>query len=162
MIFTDVHRGSIVWPDDWDGDFICDIDGTVANLEHRLHWIKTKPKNWKAFAAGVSYDTPITPVIEVVQSLVGKGCRMVMCSGRNEYSRKDTEVWLEENGLNPVALYMRKNGDYRRDDIIKEELLNQIIKDGFNPELAFDDRDRVVAMWRKRNLECIQVSEGDF
>ena len=30
-------------------DVICDIDGTVADCSHRLHWIQSKPKNWKAF-----------------------------------------------------------------------------------------------------------------
>ena len=162
MIFTDVHRGAVPWPDFWTGDFICDIDGTVADLTHRLHWIRTKPKNWDAFKAGVSNDEPIWSVIRTVQDLQASGCVMIMCSGRNESQRKETEDWLEEVGLHPVRLYMRKDGDYRGDDIVKEELLNQIIKDGFNPELCFDDRDRVVAMWRKRNLECIQVAEGDF
>ena len=30
-------------------DIIVDIDGTVADLEHRRHWLDCKPKNWKEF-----------------------------------------------------------------------------------------------------------------
>jgi hydroxymethylpyrimidine pyrophosphatase-like HAD family hydrolase len=33
---------------------VCDIDGTVANIEHRRQYVATKPKNWKAFNAGMA------------------------------------------------------------------------------------------------------------
>jgi len=29
--------------------YVFDLDGTLANIDHRLHFIKTKPKNWPAF-----------------------------------------------------------------------------------------------------------------
>ena len=29
-------------------------------------------------------------------------------------------------------------------------------------DLAFDDRDRVVAMWREEGVPCFQVAPGDF
>jgi hypothetical protein len=57
---------------------------------------------------------------------------------------------------------MRKKGDYRDDSIVKKELLDQIRKDGYNPLLAFDDRDRVVKAWRECGIRCLQVAEGNF
>ena len=30
------------------------------------------------------------------------------------------------------------------------------------PTLVFDDRDRVVAVWRKHGIRCCQVAPGDF
>ena len=36
---------------------VFDIDGTVANITHRRHWVATKPKNWGAFNAGMAQDT---------------------------------------------------------------------------------------------------------
>ena len=38
---------------------ICDIDGTLADLHHRLHHIKNGNKNWDAFFAEVKDDLPI-------------------------------------------------------------------------------------------------------
>jgi hydroxymethylpyrimidine pyrophosphatase-like HAD family hydrolase len=36
---------------------ICfDIDGTLANIEHRLDYVRSKPKNWKAFDSGIPND----------------------------------------------------------------------------------------------------------
>jgi hypothetical protein len=59
-------------------------------------------------------------------------------------------------------LWMRPAGDYRDDSIIKSELLDQILAAGYKPELVFDDRDRVVSMWREREIPCFQVAPGNF
>lgn len=162
MTFEDVHRGYVEVDLTGETCFICDIDGTVADLTHRRHWLLDKPKNWKAFEQNMIEDEPIKWVINTVQYLQKQGLSMIMCSGRGEQNRKVTEEWLETHGLHPVKLYMRAKGDYRADDIIKAELLDQIIEDGWDPKLTFDDRDRVVKMWRDRGLTCCQVAEGDF
>lgn len=162
LTFEDVHRGYVEVDLTDETCFICDIDGTVADLTHRRHWILDKPKNWKAFEAGIPDDEPIDWVINTVLFLQKQGLSMIMCSGRGEQNRKATEDWLEKHGLHPVKLYMRKEGDYRKDSIVKSELYDQIVEDGWNPKLVFDDRDQVVDMWRERGLECCQVAEGDF
>ena len=59
-------------------------------------------------------------------------------------------------------LYLRADNDFRPDDITKRELYEQIVRDGFKPELVFDDRDQVVKMWRELGLQCYQVRAGDF
>lgn len=162
MTFEDVHRGYVEVDLTDETCFICDIDGTVADLTHRRHWLLDKPKNWKAFEQNMIEDEPIEWVINTVLYLQKQGLSMIMCSGRGEQNRKVTENWLEKHGLHLVKLYMRAKGDYRADDIIKSELLDQIIEDGWNPKLTFDDRDRVVRMWRDRGLTCVQVAEGNF
>jgi hypothetical protein len=57
---------------------------------------------------------------------------------------------------------MRSDNDYRADFIVKEELLAQLRADGYNPVMAFDDRQQVVDMWRENGLICAQVAKGDF
>ena len=59
-------------------------------------------------------------------------------------------------------LYLRRDGDFRGDEITKKEIFEKILTDGFRPQLAFDDRDRVVSMWRSIGLPCFQVREGKF
>ena len=51
---------------------------------------------------------------------------------------------------------------FRSDDIVKFELLEQILEFGYEPILVLDDRDRVVKMWRAAGLRCLQVAPGDF
>lgn len=145
-------------------DVIVDIDGTVADLTHRRHFIASRPKNYDAFFAAVKQDVPIQPVVDAVKALRGAGNQLIFVSGRPERTRHDTLDWLEYHAriqVDPV-LCMRKDGDYRPDDIVKEELLAKLRQDGYDPKLAFDDRNRVVAMWRRNGIICAQVAEGDF
>lgn len=146
-------------------DIICDIDGTVADCTHRLHWILSKPKNWKAFFAGTSGDSPIQETIDVITALHNQNSRIIFCSARNEENRSATNVWLYRHvgswTINS-PLYMRPHNDHRLDEIVKQELLDKIRADGYNPTLVFDDRSRVVAMWRRNGIKCFQVCEGDY
>jgi hypothetical protein len=52
---------------------------------------------------------------------------------------------------------MRKTDDNRCDSIVKEEIYNEYIKDKYNVLAVFDDRDRVVDMWRRIGLPTYQV-----
>lgn len=143
-------------------DTIFDIDGTLADIQHRRHYVSVKPKNWPAFEKAIKFDTAIVPILNTALTFQASNHRLIFCSGRGEQQRAQTTEWLERHGLISPRIYMRAEKDYRSDDIIKEELLDRILADGFNPQLVFDDRDRVVAMWRRRGLICAQVAPGDF
>jgi len=58
--------------------------------------------------------------------------------------------------------HIRGCGHRRADDIVKRERLARRRADRFSPELAIDDRRRVVDMWRSEGLVCAQVAEGEF
>ena len=60
------------------------------------------------------------------------------------------------------ALELRSDTDYRPDTEVKSGMLDKFRKQGFNPELVFDDRSSVVDMWRQRGLRAVQVAPGDF
>ena len=58
---------------------------------------------------------------------------------------------------------MRENTSkvkYISDVELKQKWLNEIGKE--NVLCVFDDRTKVVEMWRKNGLSCFQVSNGDF
>lgn len=144
--------------------YIFDIDGTIADLTHRRHHITTKPKNWPAFHAGCVDDKPIEHIRTLLRHMYeAPGAKIVYVSGRNEAQREATANWIEEHDF-PLAwhLYMRADGDFRDDAIVKFELLQRLRADGFEPIMAFDDRDRVVKMWRENGIPCAQVAPGDF
>jgi phosphoglycolate phosphatase-like HAD superfamily hydrolase len=147
-------------------DIIVDIDGTLADCTHRLHHIQKQPKDWDAFFAATAKDKPIQPMCDLLRALILGGARPIYVTGRPEKTRKATEDWLER--FNPtmqpyaIRLYMRADGDHRNDDILKREMLNRIRRAGFAPKLAFEDRSRVVQMYRKAGLICLQVAEGNF
>lgn len=144
--------------------YIFDIDGTLADCSHRIHHIQATPKDWDSFFAGCHDDAPIPHIIELCQHLFwgNEGISIVYVTGRSDQCRAETERWLENYDLPLGPLFMRKEGDHRDDDIIKIELLAQLRADGFEPIMAFDDRDRVVAAWRAAGIPCAQVAPGAF
>jgi hypothetical protein len=146
---------------------IFDIDGTLADLSHRLHFISNGKRDYDGFYGALSADTPYEPIKWLYRAL-DDGDRLrgeyapresfviIGCSGRPDNYRQPTEAWLNRNGICFHQLYMRAAGDFRPDDLIKSELLDQIIADGYEPILAIDDRQRVVDMWRSRGIICLQ------
>lgn len=100
---------------------VCDLDGTLCNVEHRRHfvrppadfYIKTlgelepvdldRPlpvfkKNWPAFFAGIKDDTVNQWCADILKSLSDK-YGIVYCSGRGDNERKATEEWLYRHDL---------------------------------------------------------------
>lgn len=180
LTMEDVHNGPYgIWVG-MKGTVFVDIDGTVADLTHRRVYVRSNPKNWPAFERAIPDDTPIQWVIDAVNRLYDAGWTVVMMSGRSETSKEATVEWLEKYGVKYHAMYMRRQweydadgeikltrkgkklGDYRRDDIVKEELLGIAREAGYDPDVVFDDRDQVVTMWRKLDIPVVQVAEGDF
>lgn len=141
--------------------FIFDLDGTIADCEHRRHFIATKPKNWPAFFAGIPHD----PVIEWVAATARKTYAIgqkdvIIVTARHEGCRENTEAWLQKHGIRYHAIYFRALKDNRDDTIVKSEILDQVLADGYKPVLVYDDRPKVLRMWNERGLVTVDCGEG--
>jgi beta-phosphoglucomutase-like phosphatase (HAD superfamily) len=140
---------------------IFDLDGTLALIEHRQHFVRGK-KDWRKFFAACVDDLPNEPIIEVLRALRASGKEIWIVSGRSSEVRPQTEEWLRRHDIPYEHLVMRRVGDFRPDDELKRHWL----VNGTLPKerilLVFDDRDKVVAMWRREGLTCAQVAPGDF
>lgn len=148
---------------DVQGDIIFDVDGTLMDIGHRKHWVQNKPKNWKQFMADMVKDTPRKEIFAIAHEAKKNGHRIIVSSGRNERDRALTTKQLNSEGLFPDIFLMRKDDDFRSDDLVKKDLLIEMKSNGFNPTLAIDDRNQVVEMWRANDIPCYQcVEDGDF
>lgn len=150
--------------------FVIDIDGTLANAEHRLHLIKQEPKDWDKFLDPkmVDRDQPIWPIIRITNSLYQQGAHICLCSGRNETTRASTTLWLSKYFVSYHALLMRPKNDRRADYIVKLELLQKYLNEAPLSdqdrivETIFEDRKVVVDAWRAAGYHCCQVADGDY
>lgn len=144
---------------------IFDLDGTLALIEHRRHFVESDKPDWKAFYEACDKDQPNTPVISALKSMVDNH-GVEIWSGREDSVLDKTEKWLNEHVgkhvMDGVVLRMRSSGDYTPDDKLKEAWLDEAIDRRHAPSLVFDDRDKVVAMWRRRGIVCAQVAPGAF
>ena len=60
------------------------------------------------------------------------------------------------------GLFLRPDGDFRRDDEFKSDLADKFEEVGGKIDIVFDDRNQVVEMWRQRGTTVVQVADGDF
>lgn len=143
--------------------YVFDLDGTLADCHHRLHFIdkdRDGGPDWRKFFAACPGDRVIPHVEKVMWSLWKSWNRIEIWSGRSDEVRAATIEWLESNRIPSEWLtHMRKAGDHRPDDVIKREFLSLSEK---RPDVVFDDRRRVVDMWRAEGIPCFQVAEGEF
>ena len=134
---------------------ICDIDGTLAIHQGRSPYDLTK-----VLEDGFNYN---------LWYLI-KDQNIIFLSGREgkEQVRKDTIEWLKKytgiihDDFYMDRLIMRAEDDQRNDAIIKSEIYDNEIEPHFNIIAVYEDRDRVVKMWRDKGLFCMQVNYGDF
>lgn len=142
--------------DGMPGAVIVDIDGTIA-----LHEGVRDPYDTSRY----HLDQPNRNVRDAI--LMESNYRQVLfCSGRDEEFRPETEEWIGRFYLpKPMGgwkLFMRPMGDRRNDAVVKLELFDEHIRDNYTILRVYDDRDRVVKMWRSLGLTVLQVNEGNF
>lgn len=142
---------------------VFDLDGTLADNAHRLHHIRERPKNYDAFYAACPDDRPCELVIKILKAHIFMGHRVEIWTGRSDWVRAETVAWLEQHGVAPELLArMRPAVDHQPDVLLKRAWLQDARRTGSGPDLAYDDRDGVVAMWREAGVVCFQVASGGF
>ena len=139
---------------------VFDIDGTLADVSERLHHLRRKPKNWKAFFAAMAQDKAIRSMVRLCNVLHAAGVQIMLCSGRPEQYRKETVTWLAREGVRYHELRLRRDGDRRSDTLAKQEMLAGI--DRASVLFIVEDRRGVVEMWRAQGFVCLQCAPGEF
>lgn len=156
--FIDWHEE---YPRIYEKDFvICDIDETLASVEHRKRDVEIK--DWVAFHEHVDAHKVIAPIAQLLRGLYSLNYYIIIVSGRwiDRGCGIKTEDWLDKNEIPYLHLFMRDGRDFRKDAIIKQEILELLPKERI--AWVLDDRDQAVEMWRREGLTCLQVAKGDF
>lgn len=177
---------------------IFDLDGTLADCEHRRHfvaghekrWVDEEEyfgpahkgqsgyvwfnkdgtvwngkKDWQAFYEACDKDGPIKPVADIFYTMqdVFHFERIQIWSGRCESIREKTIDWLLKHTYyhEDIVLKMRPIGDSTPDDVLKEKWLDEAIAAGQKIEMVFDDRPKVIRMWRRRGIFVFNCCQHD-
>jgi len=144
-------------------NIIFDIDGTIADMQHRRHFVENTPADWGSFKSETVNDTPNQWVCDIAKRFIEQGDRVVFFSARNETERDITEAQIKEwIGVDSCDLFLRGNDDFRTDAVFKTEIADLFEEHVGKIDMVFDDRNSVVEMWRSRGLNVIQVADGDF
>jgi predicted kinase len=149
--------------------FLVDLDGTIAhNGGHRGFF------DWEK----VGEDEPVEVVIQIVQAMSDTGLYPIFVSGREDVCYEKTHRWIFKHvydgsdkiydQIKPelqksILLFMRPEGDGRKDSIVKLEIFDRYIRDNYDVKFALDDRNQVVRAYRDvLGLTVLQCRDGDF
>jgi len=145
---------------------IFDLDGTLAMVGARRK-VSTKPDgklDWNKFfdPSNIALDVPNKPVIKMARLLAEAGFNIFILSGRSDRTIHATRSWLTRNRIPFHKLIMRdQDRIFMPDDELKKQLLDEHVD--INDVFAvFDDRQKVVDMWRSLGLTVFQVADGNF
>lgn len=136
---------------------IWDLDGVLANCDHRLHYIVADRSNpdWESFHKYTMEDTPIESGRILFWALDMLGISQFICTARPESNREMTEAWLQKYEIRPVEkLFMRKPNDFRSGHEVKLDMLKTIWEMGYEVLMAFDDHPEIVNMYRMSSVPC--------
>jgi hypothetical protein len=145
---------------------IFDLDGTLAIINERREkaTLPNGKMDWETFfdPANIELDKPNVPVINVFRVMAASGYRVGVFSGRDAISYNETLQWLQKYEVNFDFIRMRPIGSNTPDDVLKKQWLDDELNAGEEILCVFDDRDKVVKMWRDNGITCMQVNYGDF
>jgi hypothetical protein len=133
---------------------VFDLDGTIANVDHRTPLVRAKKPQWDEFYRQAINDSPNEWAIRLMQMTHAFYTTLIV-SARPETYRKETEDWLAKHGARYSHMYMvRPDRNYTGDAELKRQWLR-----GFGKEkilFVVDDRQSVVDMWRAEGVTCLQ------
>lgn len=156
---------------------VIDMDGTLSDPTHRRDLVYVpkdnptgKKSDWPSFFERCADDPPRDHVIDMLKKHKAIGREIILCSARPEFYdghdgkkhclRTVTVDWLKKYNIPFDRLIMRRQGDYRKDELVKSEILDKYLDRSRIVEII-DDRPIVINMWRSRGLEVQAVGSRE-
>lgn len=134
---------------------VVDLDGTLANVDHRVHLIRSTNPDWDAFYSNCDKDLLNAWCAELMRTFSECDYSVIIVSARRLAEKEKTLKWLETNKVKfSNLLLLREDNDHSPDTLLKKKWLDGYGKDRIL--FIVDDRQKVVDMWRSEGLVCLQ------
>ncbi|TDE09440.1 hypothetical protein [Jiangella asiatica] len=104
---------------------VVDLDGVLADVDHRLHHLQGRPKNWAAFFAGMGDDPPYPEGFALAGKLAEEH-DIIYLSGRPERTRAVTQSWLAAHDAPTGRVMLRPDDDRRPARLFKIGVLKRL------------------------------------
>ncbi len=136
---------------------IYDLDGCLCDTSSIQHLLEGKDRDFHAFHAAAADCPPIARVAQAARDDKAAGLAVVVVSSREFIWRDHAIDWLTRNDIGYDGMYLRIVGDYRKDTIVKGEIWQHLIDDGFQPVAAWDDKQSVLDVWAECGVSDLHL-----
>lgn len=144
---------------------ICDLDGTLCNVQHRLHHVQKEPKDKDSFHNDLKNDSLVVPVYKILRRFE-YDTKIIFLSSRPEKSREETSRWLIDNGFliyntisSDFSLFLKDDDSLNGHEFKEKKLLE--LKEIYNIMFAIDDRKSHINVFRKNGIFTFDVGSDD-
>ena len=140
--------------------YIFDVDGTLANVDPYLHYVRGSNRDYEAFHEASIDALPNIEVVEMLNHAFFDQMHVIIVTSRKEKWRGLTSYWLAKNDIGHHALYMRSDEDDRPDYEVKKDILLKI-KNHWNVVHAVDDNPNVIRLWENYGIPTTKIGTWD-
>ena len=102
--------------------YIFDVDGTLANVDPYLHYVRGSNRDYEAFHEASIDALPNIEVVEMLNHAFFDQMHVIIVTSRKEKWRGLTSYWLAKNDIGHHALSMRSDEDDRPDYEVKKDI----------------------------------------
>ena len=159
---------------------IFDLDGVISDAEHRQHYLSSarartgrsgadsiSPQDWSDFFTAAEHDPPLPDGLALVTAAVKASARrigaaVIICTARPHYTTDITRRWLADHGVRPNLLILRTPDDESSSEAFKHRELGRLREAGYSVELAIDDDERIISMYRDEGVFALYRHSGYY
>lgn len=135
---------------------VFDIDGVLANIEHRAVYLEGDKPDWVKFysSAEIAKDVPVPSIISVYKHFL-VSARVEVWTGRCISTALITRKWLQKHAGLPADTKFRPKDSRLSNLDLKRSFLTASKQ---KPSLVFDAQPRTSEFWHKRGIQvCYTV-----
>lgn len=142
---------------------LVDIDGVLADASGRQHYLNNPEgrRDWRGFFGAVGDDPPLVGVPELLR-LLDPSVTVILLSARPAWVFDITRQWLERHDVHWHLLVLRGDDAVLGAPEFKCSVLGHLRESGFTIELALDDDQRIVEMYRQEGCGAVYVHSGYY
>ena len=140
---------------------VFDLDGVLANGDHRQHLLNGPKKDWKTFFSRAGDDLLIEEVASLTV-LLDPAIARVLLTARPTTIQDLTLDWLSRFSVKWDLLVMRRDGDFSPSPDAKRHAVHELRDHGFQILLALDDDRRNVDMFHAEGVRCLYIHSGYY
>lgn len=145
---------------------IVDMDGTLVDVSSIRHYVRgvaeeegevrKRLKDFDAFHRESVNCPAIWKTVDQVQDFWEREYDILIVTARSQKYYNQTAWWLAEHAIPHTDLFMRPNGDFRKDYLVKKDILDRIRR-RWHVVHAIDDNPNVIRLWEEEGISVTHV-----
>jgi hypothetical protein len=141
---------------------LVDVDGTLADVRDGILQKADGEFDWENFYGLIPFYPTNEHIVRLTQMYYQFGFVVNIVTARPSRYKDKTKTWLKKHSIPYDYLFMREDGDMRKDEIVKKEILDREFENKSLIECVVDDRPSVVSMWIDNGLNVLAVNPHNF